>query len=164
MLSGLKIAKKYLEIVRSQLKWTIVQSIINGESINFEVLDDDLVCIRDLGLVSQTSPLKFANSIYAEIILRIMLSPIEVTIPEKIQTPWFLKADGSLNMDKVLMEFQKFYRRNSEFWIQRYEYRESAQHLLLLAFLQRIVNAGGEIIHEMALGNNRLDLLVKFQN
>jgi hypothetical protein len=142
----------------------VVQAIINGESINFDILDDDLVYMRDLGLVSQTSPLKFANSIYAEIILRIMLSPIEVSIPEKIQTPWFLNSDRTLNMDKVLQEFQKFYQRNSEFWIKRYEYRESAQHLLLLAFLQRIVNAGGEIIHEMALGNNRLDLLVKFQN
>ena len=142
----------------------LVQSIINGESINFNILDDDLVYMRDLGLVSQTSPLKFANSIYAEIILRIMLSPIEVTIPEKIQTAWFLNVDRTLNMDKVLKEFQQFYRRNSEFWLNRYEYRESAQHLLLLAFLQRIVNAGGEIIHEMALGNNRLDLLVKFQD
>jgi len=141
----------------------VVQSIIKGESIHFDILDDDLTYMRDLGLVSQTSPLKFANSIYAEIILRIMSSPIEVSLPEKIQTPWFLNSDGALNMDKVLQEFQKFYQRNSEFWIKRYEYRESAQHLLLLAFLQRIINAGGDVIHEMALGNNRLDLLVKFQ-
>lgn len=65
-------------------------------------------------------------------------------------------------MDKVLTEFQKFYRRNSEAWLQRYEYRESAHHLLLMAFLQRIINTGGDIIREMALGNERIDMLVRF--
>ena len=142
----------------------VVQAIINGDSIQFDILEDDIVYLRDLGLVSQSSPLQFANPIYAEIITRIMATPMEVSLPMEIQTQWFVNADGTLDMDKVLKEFQKFYRRNSEFWIKRYEYRESAQHLLLLAFLQRIVNAGGEIIHEMALGNNRLDLLVKFQH
>ena len=34
--------------------------------------------------------------------------------------------------------------------------------MLLMAFLQRIVNAGGDIIREMAVGNGRLDLLVTF--
>jgi hypothetical protein len=67
-------------------------------------------------------------------------------------------------MEKVLRKFQEFYRRNSGAWLQRYEYRESAQHLLLMAFLQRIVNAGGEIIREMAVGSGRVDLLVKFGN
>jgi hypothetical protein len=65
-------------------------------------------------------------------------------------------------MEKLLKEFQKFYRRNSEFWLDRYEYKESAHHLLLMAFLQRVINAGGEITREMALGNGRIDLLVTF--
>ena len=36
--------------------------------------------------------------------------------------------------------------------------------MLLMAFFQRIVNAGGEIIREMAVGNGRIDMLVKFGN
>ena len=140
----------------------VAQAIINGESIHFDILDDDVAYMRDLGLVSQTSPLKFANQIYAEIVPRVMSTPMEVSIPEEIQTPWFLKKDGSLDIEKLLKEFQKFYRRNSEAWLTRYEYRESAQHLLLMSFLHRVVNAGGEIIREMALGNRRIDLLVKF--
>ncbi|MDI6794975.1 MAG: PD-(D/E)XK nuclease domain-containing protein, partial [bacterium] len=36
------------------------------------------------------------------------------------------------------------------------------RQLLLMAFLQRIVNAGGTIEREMAVGNGRCDLLVKF--
>ena len=33
-----------------------------------------------------------------------------------------------------------------------------------MAFLHRVVNAGGEIIREMALGNGRIDMLIKFGN
>jgi hypothetical protein len=58
---------------------------------------------------------------------------------------------------------QQYYRRNSEAWLDRYEYKESAHHLLLMAFLQRVINAGGEIIREMALGNKRIDMLVKYK-
>jgi len=140
----------------------IVQSIINGDHIAFDVLDDDIMYVRDLGIVSQSSPLEFANPVYAEIILRIMASPLEESLPKEIQTSWFIKTDGTLDMEKLLKEFQVFYRRNSGAWLGRYEYKESAHHLLLMAFLQRIINSGGEIIREMALGNGRIDMLVRF--
>ncbi|MCP5103230.1 MAG: hypothetical protein GY950_07625 [bacterium] len=87
---------------------------------------------------------------------------MEASIPKEIQPPRFIDKDGILDMPKVLKEFQKFYRRNSDAWLDRYEYKESAQHLLLMAFLQRVINAGGDIVREMAVGNGRIDLLVKF--
>ena len=141
---------------------TIVQAIIKGENIALDILDDDISYVRDLGIVSRSSPLEFANPIYAEIIPRVMASPMQEFIPKEIQTPWFVNQDGTLNMEKVLTEFQDFYRRNSDVWIERYEYKESAHYLLLMAFLQRVINAGGDIIREMAVGNGRLDMLVKF--
>lgn len=141
----------------------VIQAIINGEHIGFDILDDDLAYLRDLGLISPRNPVEFANRIYAEIVPRIMSSPIDASIPKEIQTSWFLNGDGTLNMEKILKEFQKFYRRHSEAWLERYAYKESAQHLLLMAFLQRIINAGGEIVREMALGNERIDLLVRFK-
>jgi len=141
----------------------IVQAIINGDNLPVDIFDDDILYIRDLGIVSLSSPLEFANPVYAEIIPRIIASPLQESIPKEIQTPWFLKPDGSLDMEKLLKEFQEFYRRNSGAWLDRYEYKESAHHLLLMAFLQRVVNSGGEINREMALGNGRIDLLVKFK-
>jgi hypothetical protein len=92
-----------------------------------------------------------------------MASPIQDSIPKEIQLPWFINADGTLNMEKLLKEFQKFYRRNSGAWLGRYEYIESAHNLLLMAFLHRIINSGGEIVREMAAGNGRLDILIKFR-
>jgi len=141
----------------------IVQAIINGDNLPFDIFEDDIVYVRDLGLVSQASPLKLANPIYAEIIPRIMAATIQESIPDEIQQQWFVNKDGSLDMEKLLKEFQEFYRRNSEAWLNRYEYRESAQYLLLMAFLQRVINSGGEIIREMAAGNGRVDMLVKFK-
>jgi hypothetical protein len=67
-----------------------------------------------------------------------------------------------LDMKKLLEAFQEFYRENAEQWLNCFDFKESAHHLLFMAFLQRIVNAGGEIIREMAVGNGRIDLLVKF--
>ena len=141
----------------------VVQAIINGESISFDILDDDIAYVRDLGIISPSSPLEFANKIYAEIVPRIMSSPMEVSIPKEIQTPWFLDKNNELNFDKILEAFQEVYSENAEMWLERYAYKESAQHLLLMAFLQRLINAGGEIIREMAAGNQRLDLLIRFR-
>ncbi|MCP4216955.1 MAG: ATP-binding protein, partial [bacterium] len=141
----------------------IVQAIIQGDNLSHDIMDDDIAYVSDLGIVGRTSPLKFANPIYAEIIPRIMASPMEYSIPENIRTPRFMTPAGILDMEKVLKEFQVFYRRNSESWTTRFQYRESAQQLLLMAFLQRVVNAGGDIIREMAVGNGRIDMLVKYK-
>lgn len=142
----------------------IVQAIINGENLSFDVIDDDILYVRDLGIVSQSSPLQFANPIYTEIIPRVMASPIQESIPREIQQSWFVKEDGTLDMPTMLKAFQGFYSENAEFWQERFQYKESANHLLLMGFLQRVVNAGGEIIRDMAVGNGRIDLLVKFRH
>jgi len=140
---------------------TIVQAIINGDNIIFDKLDDTVSYVRDLGIVSQASPLEFANPIYAEIIPRVMASGFQDSLPKEIQQDKYVDQNGLLDMEKLLKSFQVFYQRNSQAWLNRYEYKESAHHLLLMAFLQRIVN-GGEIVREMAVGNGRLDMLVKF--
>ena len=115
----------------------VVQAIINGKNLSFDILSDDIAYLRDLGLVTQTNPLKFSNPIYAEIVPRVMADPIQASIPEEIHPARFINEDGLLNMNQVLEEFQEFYRRNSDSWLDRYEYKESAHHLLLMAFLQR---------------------------
>ena len=43
-------------------------------------------------------------------------------------------------------------------------HREAYPHLVLQAFLQRVINGGGQIIREMSLGSGRLDLGVKFRD
>jgi hypothetical protein len=144
-----------------RVRW-VAQAIVNGDNLHYDILDDDISYVRDLGLVSSTSPLKFANPIYAEIVPRLMASSIQESIPEEIQSPGFVDANGQLDMEKALKAFQEFYRENADVWTDRFVFKESAHHLLLMAFLQRVLNAGGSIAREMAVGKQRVDLLVTF--
>ena len=67
-------------------------------------------------------------------------------------------------MNLILSDFQSFWRENSQIWIERYDYKEAAPHLMLMAFLQRVINHGGRISREMASGRGRLDLCVHYNN
>ncbi|MBI4026212.1 MAG: hypothetical protein HY360_14590 [Verrucomicrobia bacterium] len=37
-------------------------------------------------------------------------------------------------------------------WRERFDYKEAAPHLVLMAFLQRVLNGGNRIVREMADG------------
>jgi hypothetical protein len=73
------------------------------------------------------------------------------------------KADGSLDMDTLLQEFQQFWRENSETWEEKSDYTEAFPHLLLMAFLQRVLNGGGRIDREYAAGRGRMDLYIEYK-
>lgn len=142
----------------------IVLAIISGEIIHFNGFDDALRYCRDLGIITQYSPVRFANPIYREIITRTLNSSMQEGISADIAQPlWCVEPDGRLNMDKLLDAFVDFYRWHSESWLERFEYKEAGHQLLLMAFLQRIVNGGGRIEREMALGNGRTDLAVSWK-
>jgi hypothetical protein len=139
----------------------VVMAIVGGEAPIYDDWDDSLRYCRDLGLIKNTGgEVVFANPIYLEIITRVLNSSFEgIMVGQEIyQTPFYLNPDGSLDMDKLFREFQKFYRKNSEHWLGRFQYKEAGHQLLLMAFLQRIVNGGGRIEREMAVGNGRTDL------
>ena len=77
--------------------------------------------------------------------------------------------DGKIDMNYLLSDFQAYWRENSEIWKDRYEkeiyqYAEAAPHLVLQAFLQRVVNGGAQIIREMALGSMRADLCIIYED
>lgn len=77
------------------------------------------------------------------------------------QPQWYQNADGSINMEKLLLDFQQFFRENSDAWIGKFDYAEAGPQLLLQCFLQRIVNGGGYIDREYGLGRKRTDLLIR---
>jgi RecB family endonuclease NucS len=129
----------------------------------------------DLGIVkAENGNITFANPIYREIITRVLNSSFQggFTGKEEYTAPFFVRANGSLDMDKLLIAFQQFYRENSEHWLGRFQYKEAGHQLLLMAFLQRIVNGstsltasgGGRIEREMAVGSGRTDLAVYWKN
>jgi hypothetical protein len=78
------------------------------------------------------------------------------------QMPRYMK-NGRIDMDFLMRDFQQFWRENSDIWLGRFDYKETAPHLVLMAFLQRVINGGGQILREMAAGRGRIDLCVVYK-
>jgi len=143
----------------------IVAKIFSGDSLDFNVFDNDLRYVMDLGIIKKTnSGVKFSNLIYEDIITRLLNSGLQENMIPIVQSSWFINKEGKLKFNDILKEFQQFYRENSESWLDRFDYQECGQQLLFLAFLQRVVNGGGKINREMALGNGRADIFIEFAN
>ena len=137
----------------------VIEPLLSGrlETESERVPPDDLQYVRDLGLVRPDAPVRIANPIYTEVIPRDLTWTTQEMIPH--DPTWFV-SDGDLRVDALLEAFQGFFREHSEHWVQRFDYREAGPQLLLQAFLQRVVNAGGRIEREYGLGRMRTDLLI----
>ena len=137
----------------------IIDAIITGIDTSRNFPTDDIQYVLDLGLVARIeNNLVIANPIYQEVLPRELTYSTQLTMPQ--QQLWYVNADGSINMNKMLTEFTQFYRENSANWLSDCKYKESGPHLLIMAFLQRIINGNGKIVREYALGRGRVDLLI----
>ncbi len=139
----------------------IIDAIISGQSAFTGFKPDDVNYVADLGLIQRDS-FTIANPIYQEIIPRELTWTTQQRIKER--AAFFIAGDGSLEMHKLMDAFTLFYRENSGVWLKDFEYKESGPHLLLMAFLQRIINGGGSISREYALDRKRADLFIKWKD
>src|SRR5512147_2101305 len=63
-------------------------------------------------------------------------------------------------MDKLLAGFQDLWRKDGHLAAEGFLYREAGPHLMLMAFLQRVVNGGGQVEREYGLGRGAVDLMI----
>ena len=93
----------------------IMESLMIGKTDPLLSESDDFRLCLDLGLVTREKGTpSVANPIYREILARQLTTGPQDAMPEP-EWQWE-KCDGSLDMDALLKEFQKFWRRNSEIW------------------------------------------------
>ncbi|MDR0713735.1 MAG: PD-(D/E)XK nuclease domain-containing protein, partial [Bacteroidales bacterium] len=139
----------------------VIESLITGESNPSLAKGDAFRLCLDLGLVTiENGTPQIANPMYREVIAREMTYSTQLAIPEPA---WqWQKTNGELDMDRLLLEFQKFWRRHADIWEEKTDYTEAFPHLLLMAFLQRVINGGGHIDREYAAGRGRMDLMVEY--
>ena len=135
----------------------VVEPLLSGAEAR-SLPSDDLMYVRDLGLISTDDPVHIANPIYREVIPRELTYTTQATLAQ--EAAWYVDADGGLDVGKLLSAFQGFFREHSEHWVERFQYKEAGPQLLLQAFLQRIVNSGGRIEREYGVGRGRTDLLI----
>lgn len=67
------------------------------------------------------------------------------------------------NKEKLLEAFLVFWKQHGEPLFKFAPYHEIASHLVLMAFLHRLVNGGGSILREYTIGSWRMDLLVTYK-
>ncbi len=138
----------------------VIEPILSGRvRAGDHALSDDVEYVRDLGLLARDrGSRRIANPIYREVIPRELMYALDDTILH--ETEWYVEPDGDLDIEGLLAAFQCFFREHSEHWLKGMQYREAGPQLLLQAFLQRVVNGGGRIEREYALGRMRTDLLI----
>jgi hypothetical protein len=156
-----------LERLREERVRKVVEPVLTGALRQFDPLDDDPRYVLDLGLmVRDGDAMRPANPIYAEVIPRMLTMRAQSELgflPEPPAAARYRSPNGRLDMNRLLVEFQQFWRENSESWEGRFEYVEAAPHLMLMAYLQRVVNGGGKVAREYALGMGRMDLMIHFE-
>jgi hypothetical protein len=143
----------------------VIQTIMIGETdVSVNRMDPDVMLATDLGLIKWDIDQGFtiANPVYEEILTRVLNLGFHDNMPSPSSWRW-QALDGRLDMDALLREFQDFWRNHSDTWEQWTNYTHAFPHLLLMAFLQRVVNAAGRVEREYATGRGRMDLAVEYK-
>ena len=140
----------------------ILEPMLAGSRVGHDVLNDDFAYVVALGLITRRSGMwEVANPIYREVIVR------ELTFVQQTQlryeASWYVGEDGRLDMSKLMAAWQKFWRKDGHLAAEGFHYREAGPHLMLMAFLQRVLNGGGKIEREYGLGRGAVDLVVGWQ-
>ncbi len=138
----------------------IIEPLIAGTLVETPTYNDDFDYTRDLGLIAPDAPARVANPIYREVIVRVLALGVERKLATDPRS--FITRDGRLDLDRLLEEFAAFWREHGEVLAGGMAYHEVAPQLVLMAYLQRVVNGGGYIDREYGVGRGRIDLLVRW--
>ena len=149
-----------IERLREPRVQAIIEPMLAGEALG-DVPADDIRFAQDLGLVrlSAQGGLEVANPIYREVIVRTLAGTARASLPQ-IPVTW-LTPEGRLDKERLLGSFLEFWRHHGEPLLRTAPYHEVAPHLVLMAFLHRVVN-GGSIEREYAIGSGRMDLCLRY--
>jgi hypothetical protein len=149
------------ERLRERRVRAILEPMMAGQELN-ETSSDDREFLVDLGLLRREngSGLVIANPIYREILLRVLAQGPQDSLPSI--TPTWLTASGELDIAALRDAFTAFWLQHGEPLLNSALYHEIAPHLVLMAFLHRVVNGGGTLEREYAIGSDRMDLCLRY--
>jgi hypothetical protein len=149
-----------LERLRETRIRAILEPMLAGEELG-DVPEDDRRFAVDLGLFrrSEAGGLVVANPIYREVLVRTLAGGARDSLPQ-IPVTWLTPA-GRLDKDRLLATFLDFWAQHGEPLLRTAPYHEVAPHLVMMAFLHRVVN-GGSIEREYAIGSGRMDLCLRY--
>ena len=138
----------------------IVTPVLLGEPDFMIDLDsDDLLYCKDLGLLTLEPRIEAANPIYREVLVRLLTQSRQPGLPERT---WL--RDGKLDVHALVDSFFVWWRRHADVLRARdtTPYREAVPQIVFMAWVQKVVNGGGEVGREFALGRGRIDVVIHF--
>ncbi|HLP87757.1 MAG TPA: AAA-like domain-containing protein [Nostocaceae cyanobacterium] len=156
----------HLDSLAERLREPRIKAIIEPMLAGLELGDipnDDIQFVLDLGLCKMhpQGGLTIANPIYREVLPRVLTVTPMASLP--MIAPTWLTPEGELNIDALLAAFLKFWRQHGEPLLGSTGYHEIAPHIVLMAFLHRVVNGGGTLEREYAIGSDRMDLCLRYK-
>lgn len=149
------------ERVREVRVKQVLEPMLAGTELQ-DVPNDDIQFLLDLGLCvsSPEGGLTIANPIYREILPRVLTVTPMAAMPQI--SPSWLTDTGTLNVDALREAFMAFWLQHGEPLLNSAAYHEIAPHLVMMAFLHRVVNGGGSLEREYAIGRDRMDLCLRY--
>ncbi len=155
----------HLDSLDEKLLEARVQSVIEPMLAGLPlgpVPKDDLQYVLDLGLCSMDPQggMVVANPIYREILPRALTVTPTASLPTI--APTWLYPNSSLNLEALRDSFLAFWLQHGEPLLGSAAYPEIAPHLVLMAFLHRVINGGGTLEREYAIGRDRMDLGLRY--
>ena len=147
------------ERLREDRVRAVIQPILAGQELP-DVPQDDIRYVLDLGLCTNQDGLTIANPIYQEVLPRVLAYVTTASIGY-VQPIW-LSEQGEFLGDRLLEAFLLFWRQHGEPLFASTPYPEIATHLVLMAFLHRVVNGGGTLEREYAIGSGKMDICLRY--
>ena len=130
-----------------------------GDRLTGDQVEEDLDYVQGLGLIRQhEGRFQISNPIDREVVPRALTYVRQGQIPNDPAA--YVCDNGTLNLPKLMADWQQFWRKDGHLAAQGFSYQEAGPHLMLMAFLQRIINGGGRIEREYGLGRGALDLVI----
>ena len=157
----------HLDSLAERLREPRIKAIIEPMLAGLElgnIPNDDIQFVIDLGLCKMHpyGGLTIANPIYREVLPRVLTVTPMASLP--MIAPTWLTPEDELNIDALLAAFLKFWRQHGEPLLGSTGYHEIAPHIVLMAFLHRVVNGGGVLEREYAIGSDRMDLCLQYKD
>jgi hypothetical protein len=155
----------HLDSLAERLRENRIKAIIEPMLAGLElgnIPNEDIQFVQDLGLcrIDALGGLTIANPIYREVLPRVLTVTPMASLPQ-IQPTW-LTTTGELDTEKLLHAFMDFWLQHGESLLKSTSYPEIAPHLVLMAFLHRVINGGGTLEREYAIGRDRMDLCLRY--
>ncbi|MBD2316505.1 AAA family ATPase [Phormidium tenue] len=147
------------ERLREDRVRAVIQPILAGQELP-DVPQDDIRYVLDLGLCTNQDGLAIANPIYQEVIPRVLAYVTTASIG--YVRPIWLSKQGEFLPERLLEAFLLFWRQHGEPLFGSTPYPEIAPHIVLMAFLHRVVNGGGTLEREYAISSGRMDICLRY--